>query len=147
MLETIMKNLRVIILCIIIGLTFSLGCKDAGEITAIDGINKNVDNSPAVANVQNSFSISVTAKTFNSALEYPITIDKFSLALALSIENLTAGDVSIQVFNDTKQMLYKADFTQKVSLAQTITLEEKPTKVKFIFNNLTATFNCALTAK
>ena len=101
----------------------------------------------AVANVQNSFSISVTAKTFNSALEYPITFNKLSFDLALNIENLSAGDVSIQVFNETKQMLYKADFSQKISLAQNITLEEKPTKVKFIFNSLTATFSCALTAK
>ena len=142
-----MKLRLLIILCIIIGLTFSGGCQASGEITEIDGINKNVDNSPAVANVQNSFSISVTAKTFNSALEYPITFNKSSFDLALTIGNLSAGDVSIQVFNDTKQMLYKADFTQKVALAQTITVEEKPTKVKFIFNTLTATFNCAITAK
>ena len=142
-----MKLRHVIILCIIIGLAFFMGCQDSGEITEIDGINKNVENSPAVANVQNSFSISVTAKTFNSALEYPIAFNKLSFDLALNIENLSAGDVSIQVFNETKQMLYKADFSQKISLAQNITLEEKPTKVKFIFNSLTATFSCALTAK
>lgn len=142
-----MRLRRVMIFCLTLGLTFSWSCQDAGEITEIEGINKNVENSPAVANVQNSFSISVTAKTFNSALEYPITFNKLSFDLALTIEKLSAGDVSIQIFNDTKQMLYNANFKQTISLAQNITLEEKPTKVKFIFNSLTATFSCALTGK
>lgn len=141
-----MKLKHIMIFNLLIGLTFFLGCEDAGEITQLDILNYN-ENNPAVANAQNSFSISVKANIYNAALEYPITFDKFSLDLALSIDNLSAGDVSIQVYNDSKQMLYKGDFTQKVALAQTITLEEKPTKIKLIFTNFTASFSCAINAK
>jgi len=113
----------------------------------VDGINNNVENSPATVNALNSFSISVKANLFNTALEYPLTFDKLSLGLALSVDNLTAGDVSIQIYNDSKQMLYNKDFSQKASLAETITLQDRPTKVKFIFNSLTANFSCAFAGK
>ncbi|MBA4406069.1 hypothetical protein C0389_02225 [bacterium] len=140
------KVKRVIVFCAMIGLALSLGCQDTEEITQIDGFNKN-ENNFAVVNAQNSFSIAVTAKALNSAVEYQLDFNKLSFGIALSVDNLTLGDVTIQVFNDTKQMLYKADFKQKISLAQNVDLEEKPTKIKFIFNNFTASFSCALTAK
>jgi len=142
-----MKVKYVIGLCILIGLVFVYGCnQNVEEITHIEGLD-NTENSPSISNVKNSFAISVNAKVFNSALEYSITFDKMDFDLALNVENLKAGDVSIQVFNDTKQMLYKLDINQKTSLAQTIELEEKPTKIKFIFNTVTATFNCSILAK
>ncbi len=140
------KVKRVIVFCAMIGLALSLGCQDTEEITQIDGFNKN-ENNFAVVNAQNSFSIAVTAKALNSAVEYQLDFNTLSFGIALSVDNLTLGDVTIQVFNDTKQMLYKADFKQKISLAQNVDLEEKPTKIKFIFNNFTASFSCALTAK
>lgn len=142
-----MKKVKcMIVFCAMIGLALSLGCQDTEEITQIDGFNKN-ENNFAVINAQNSFSIAVTAKALNSAIEYQLDFNKLSFGIVLSVDNLTLGDVTIQVFNDTKQMLYKADFKQKISLAQNVDLEEKPTKIKFIFNNFTASFSCALTAK
>ena len=131
---------------LIIGFTFYACGKDE-VITEIDGIGKNVENSPAVANKQNSFTLDVKANLFNSVLEYPLTFDKTSFDLALAIANYTAGDVSIQVSNDSKQMLYKGDFNQNTALAQTITLEEKPTKIKLIFSGFTASLSSSLTGK
>ncbi|MFA7227805.1 MAG: hypothetical protein WC061_02125 [Melioribacteraceae bacterium] len=141
-----MKAIRVLFITL---MAFSVlaSCKDSGEITEIDGINKNLVNSPAVSNTKNSFSIAVKSELFNSALEYPVTFEKADFDIALAIGQMTAGTASIQIFNDTKQMLYNGEFTSSYSLAQHITLDERPTKVKFIFNNLTASFSCTLTVK
>jgi hypothetical protein len=145
--EIKMSSKRIFIAAVLSLIALFTACKDSGVITELEGINKNLVNSPSVANTVNSFSIAVTADTFNSALEYPVTFEKAEFDIALAIANMTAGSVSIQIFNNTKQMLYNGEFTEKISLAQHITLEEKPTKVKFVFNSLKASFSCALTVK
>ncbi|PKL83259.1 MAG: hypothetical protein CVV24_05865 [Ignavibacteriae bacterium HGW-Ignavibacteriae-3] len=142
-----MKLYKYLILISLSAFVILNSCKDAGVITELEGVNVNVTNSPAISNTQNSFSIAVKAELFNAALEYPINFDKQNFEMTLSIAELTSGNVSIQVFNDSKQMLYKGDFNSKISVAQTITLEEKPTKLKFVFNSLSASFSCLLTSK
>lgn len=141
-----MKLGHLLLYSLMVGFIF-YSCGKDEVITEIDGINKNVENSPSIANKQNSFAFDVKANLFNSVLEYPVTFDKTSFDLALAITNYTAGDVSIQLSNDAKQMLYKGDFNQNTALAQTITLEEKPTKIKLIFSGFTASLSCSLTGK
>jgi hypothetical protein len=129
-------------------LIFLISCKTNSDfITAVDGVNINVTNEPTVASTTNSFAITVKADAYNVALEYPLTVTKNDFDMALSITNLTAGDATIQIYNDSKQMLYKGDYSQKISLAQIISLDDRPTKIRFIFNTLSATFSCTLTAK
>jgi len=123
------------------------GCKDPGVITQIEGLNVNVSNSPSVANTQNSFAFNVNANTFGTALEYPISFDKTSFEIAVSITKLTTGDVSIQIYNNSKQMLYNGNFNQNTSLDQIVTLDDTPTKIKLIFNNLSSSFSCSITGK
>ncbi len=142
-----MKTKKILPLLIFSAFSLLISCKDAGEITAIDGINVNVKNSPSVANVKNSLSFSVKGEMYNAALEYNVSFEKTEFDMALAITNLTAGSITIQVYNSTKQMLYTRDFPDKISLAQTVTLEEFPTKIKFIFNNFTGDFSSAMSVK
>ncbi len=142
-----MKNYKLILIAVL-GVIFLASCNnDSGEITKIPGINDFTENSPAVANALNSLSFAVVANKYNQALEYPINFDRLNATIALTVSGLTAGDLSIQVYSDTKQLLYNADFNQNITLTQPIIFDEKPTKVKFIFNTLTANFSCALSVK
>jgi hypothetical protein len=125
---------------------FFFACSKDEVITEFEGLNTK-DNTETVANTQNSFSFNINAKAWSHVYDYTVTFDKLDYDMALSIPDLTTGDVSIQIFNDTKQMLYKGDFDHKINLAQTIALDEKPTKIKLIFSNLSASFSCTIKGK
>ncbi|MCX6169878.1 MAG: hypothetical protein NTX65_11090 [Ignavibacteriales bacterium] len=142
-----MKNYKPILMLVIGVVLFSSCNTENPVITKIPGINDFSENNPSVANALNSLTITVVANKYNYALEYTINFDKLNADLALSIGGRTGGDVSIQIYNDSKQMLYNADFNQNTSYAQSIIFDEKPTKVKLIFNTLTANFSCALSGK
>ena len=140
-----MRLRKIFSLFVIVGIIFS-ACSKNDVITEWEGLNTK-DNTETVANAQDSFAFTINAKSLSHVYDYSLTSDKFHFDMALSIPDWITGDVSIQISNDTKQMLYKGDFNQKTNLAQIITLDEKPTKIKLIFSNLTASFSCSIKGK
>ena len=80
-----MNNRNIFLVIALLGLILISGCDKTdvitgpGDITAI--------NSPAIANSAKSFAFNVIAKSYNSALEYPVSFNGLTLDLALSLSN------------------------------------------------------------
>lgn len=142
-----MKSAKLFLLAATFGIILISGCTKDEVITDINGMFKNPVNSPNVASTSTSLAFQVNAKAYNDALEYPIISVNQSLDAAINIGGLTTGDLTIQVYSADKTMLYKRDFNQNMNFAQKLSFDGDAAKIKLIFNNLTASFNCSFAVK
>ena len=146
-LEYEMKLLRIIALLVLGTMMISFnGCKKDSVANPFDNISL-TENAPTFSNNTNSFAFSINANNYIHIYEYNLNMNTQTLGIAITVTNRLRGTAIIELYSDTNLKIFSRELSTNITSSEELTFDSHISRIQIHFMDLTATLNCAITAK
>ncbi len=145
-----MKSIKLLVIILFLLFTFS-SCRDQDEGTIVGSlININLpeyDNIPVIANVENSFVLTLNAKNFNYNYDDYVDFTKDSLVITITANKSNSANSNFIVFNNLNEVIFSEELnTDKVIVKDNLG-GKIPSRVKVKLENYTEILNIVVAVK